>query len=173
MIPKGSNDSVRSLKSLTRSEYLRWRWVECTEFHHSETMLVRLLERTPDEVLRAEAEWEAFSKAWLTSDPPTYDLVAHLKRQREFSIKTFGPSDRNNGIIDHIRKELLEIEQEPTDLQEWIDVALLAFDGAWRAGFPPWMVAEAFRLKLEKNEQRKWPDWRTVPEGQAIEHLEE
>lgn len=25
--------------------------------------------------------------------------------------------------------------------------------------------------KQERNEARDWPDWRTVPEGQAIEHI--
>ncbi len=59
-----------------------------------------------------------------------YDLVAHLYRQREFSLRTFGPGPRTAGVIDHIRKELREIEADPLDLEEWIDVVLLAFDGA-------------------------------------------
>lgn len=56
----------------------------------------------------------------------TSDLVSHIHRQREFSRRTFGPGDRHKGIIDHIRKELVEIEQAPGDIKEWIDVIILA-----------------------------------------------
>ncbi|MCZ7655551.1 MAG: DUF550 domain-containing protein [Rhodocyclaceae bacterium] len=54
-----------------------------------------------------------------------YDLVAHLHRQREFSARTSGPGARTAGVLDHIRKELAEIEAKPADLTEWIDVVLL------------------------------------------------
>src|SRR5262245_26420143 len=69
--------------------------------------------------------------------PGAFDFRAHLQRQREWSERTFGPGPRTAGVLDHIRKELREIEAEPTDLREWIDVAILALDGAWRAGFDP------------------------------------
>lgn len=77
-----------------------------------------------------------------TVEPPA-DLVAHLERQRAFSVRTFGPGARTAGVLDHIRKELREIEAEPADLSEWIDVVLLAFDGAWRAGHEPAAIAAA------------------------------
>jgi len=44
---------------------------------------------------------------------------------------------RTKGVIDHLRKELDEVEKEPTDLLEWIDLVLLALDGAWRHGYTP------------------------------------
>ena len=100
----------------------------------------------------------------------TYDLIAHLHRQRAFSLRTFGPGPRAEGVIDHIRKELREIEADPTDLEEWIDVVLLAFDGAYRAGHEPEAVVAALEAKLAKNERRTWPDWRSMPAGKAIEH---
>lgn len=100
----------------------------------------------------------------------TYDLVAHLHRQRCFSLGTFGPGPRTKGVVDHIRKELKEIEAKPEDLSEWIDVVLLALDGAWRAGHEPAAIAEALRAKQEKNEGRQWPDWRTAAPDKAIEH---
>lgn len=103
--------------------------------------------------------------------PVTYDLVAHLQRQKAFSERTFGPGQRTAGVLDHIRKELREIEAEPGDLGEWIDVVLLAFDGAWRAGHSPENIAEALLLKQARNEQRNWPDWRTQPTDRAIEHV--
>jgi len=100
----------------------------------------------------------------------TYDLVAHLHRQRAFSLQTFGPGQRTAGVCDHIRKELKEIEAAPTDLVEWVDVILLACDGAWRAGNTPEMIVAALEAKLARNEKRNWPDWRTQPTDRAIEH---
>lgn len=63
--------------------------------------------------------------------------VAHLERQRSWSTGAFGPGRRTAGVIDHIIKELAEIAEHPTDLYEWVDVIILALDGAWRAGHEP------------------------------------
>lgn len=103
--------------------------------------------------------------------PQSFDLVAHLHRQRDFSLRTFGPGARAAGVVDHIVKELHEILDEPDDLNEWIDVVILAFDGAWRAGYTPEQIVAALVAKQTKNEQRKWPDWRTAEPGKAIEHI--
>ena len=103
----------------------------------------------------------------------TFDFMQHLQHQREWSIKTFGPGERSQGIVDHIRKELDEIETSPFDLTEWIDVVILALDGAWRAGYSPDEIIAALVAKQAKNESRKWPDWRTAAPGKAIEHIEE
>jgi hypothetical protein len=73
-------------------------------------------------------------------------------------------------VIDHIRKELAEIEAAPDDLSEWVDVIILAFDGAWRAGYLPQQILDAIAAKQARNEARTWPDWRTAPADQAIEH---
>lgn len=102
--------------------------------------------------------------------PVRYDLVAHIERQQRFSIKTFGPGHRTKGVCDHIRKELNEVEKEPLDLEEWIDVIMLGLDGAWRTGYPPEQIAEMLETKLAKNETRSWPDWRTADPDKAIEH---
>lgn len=101
------------------------------------------------------------------------NLIDHLKRQMAFSKKTFGPGTRASGIVDHIRKELTEIEADPGDLEEWVDVILLALDGAWRTGATPEQVATAIDAKMTKNENRTWPDWREVGQGKAIEHVRE
>ena len=34
------------------------------------------------------------------------NLLEHLRRQREWSESTFGPGNRTQGVLDHIRKEL-------------------------------------------------------------------
>jgi len=99
------------------------------------------------------------------------DLVSHLVRQRAWSERTFGPGDRSEGIVDHIRKELREIEAAPGDLTEWIDIVILALDGAWRAGYDPEEIVAALQEKQTTNENRKWPDWRTAAPGKAIEHI--
>jgi hypothetical protein len=103
-------------------------------------------------------------------NPRTFDLVAHLEQQRQFSYRTFGPGPRTGGVIDHIRKELKEIEAKPLDLSEWVDLVLLSLDGAWRAGHSPADIAAAIASKQAKNEARKWPDWRTQSADKAIEH---
>ncbi|MDH4134387.1 MAG: DUF550 domain-containing protein [Gammaproteobacteria bacterium] len=100
-----------------------------------------------------------------------YDLVEHLERQQDFSMRTFGPGLRTNGLIDHIKKELTEIAANPRDVVEWVDVVLLALDGAWRAGYYPEEICEAIKEKLERNMARNWPDWRTADPNKAIEHV--
>ena len=107
----------------------------------------------------------------LTMSIISLDLVRHLHRAREFSRRTFGPGARAAGVIAHIRKELVEIEAAPTDLEEWIDVATLAFDGASRAGYSPEEIATALVTKQAKNEARTWPDWRTASPDAPIEHV--
>jgi hypothetical protein len=100
-----------------------------------------------------------------------FDLIMHLHRHRIFSAPRFGPGARTAALIDHIRKELMEIEQAPTDLEEWVDVLILALDGAWRAGYTPGEIVSALKAKQSKNECRQWPDWRTADPDTAIEHI--
>lgn len=108
------------------------------------------------------------------------NLVEHLKRQIAFSKGAFGPGDRKAGVIDHIRKELVEVEESETPAHEWVDVVILALDGLTRElarcydGIHTDAVAEkAAAMILAKqgiNEDRVWPDWRTAKPGTAIEH---
>lgn len=97
--------------------------------------------------------------------------VNDILAQISFSNRTFGPGKRTKGIVDHIRKELGEIEDNPDDGTEWIDVLILALDGAWRFGYTPERIAEEYRRKMEANFNRQWPDWRTFDENTAIEHI--
>ncbi len=99
------------------------------------------------------------------------DLIKHLYRQREWSNTTFGPGPRHEGLVDHIQKELEEIKLAPNDVSEWIDVVILALDGAWRAGHSPEAISAALEAKQSKNEDRQWPDWQTADPNKAIEHV--
>lgn len=111
----------------------------------------------------------------------TFDLKAHLLRQMAFSHATYGPGERTDGVIDHIRKELKEVEASNGESSEWVDVVILALDGLTRrlayvngTRRDPNEVAEmACRMiegKQTRNEARTWPDWRTAQAGKAIEH---
>ena len=102
-----------------------------------------------------------------------FDLEDHIHQQKEFSLNTFGPGKRTQGILNHIKKELSEIEADPNDLEEWIDVILLAIDGAWRHGHSSEDIVNKIKFKFEKNQNRKWPDWKTLSDGIAIEHVKE
>lgn len=100
----------------------------------------------------------------------TFDLLAFLERQKAFSLNAFGPAGRANGILNHVKKEIKEIEADPTDPMEWVDVVLLSLDRLWRMGKSPAEIASLLDSKLTKNENREWPDWRTMSEDDAIEH---
>lgn len=97
-----------------------------------------------------------------------------LMRQMAWSFDTFGPprgDQPNAGVIDHIRKEIEEVAAEPFDLSEWVDIIILAFDGALRAGHLPGDIIAGYHEKQSINMTRNWPDWRTAEPGKAIEHI--
>ena len=103
------------------------------------------------------------------------NFVEHVQDHRDWSFETFGPPEFRGveGVIDHLRKEIEEVADDPKDLEEWIDIITLGIDGAWRSGHEPEDIAECLAMKLKKNKQRTWPDWRTQPKGKAIEHVRE
>lgn len=103
-----------------------------------------------------------------------FDLAAFYDAKARWSIETFGPGDRYAGVVAHIRKELIEIEADPSDLVEWCDVILLAMDGAMRsAGADGAALCHALFQKQEANVARRWPDWRTLKPGEVSEHVKE
>lgn len=119
----------------------------------------------------ARTEFEAARAAGLVIHYEAAGIdVRALDRQRAFSERTFGPGSRTLGVIDHIRLELKEIEDDPTSLEEWIDVAILALDGAWRAGHSSADIIAMYHAKRARSEKRTYPDWRTMSADRAIEH---
>lgn len=101
-----------------------------------------------------------------------FDLVDHIIEQRDWSFATFGPPSRrgSDGVIDHLRKEIEEAA-ESRKLEEWIDIILLAIDGACREDYCPLDIVSGLANKLTINQQRQWPDWRSSEPGKAIEHV--
>lgn len=100
------------------------------------------------------------------------DLIKFLYKQKEWSYKTFGPDKRTKGVINHIKKEIKEVEQDPTNLMERVDLILLVLDGTYRQGYTPEEITEAIEKKLEINMKRQWPDWKQFSEDIALEHIE-
>jgi hypothetical protein len=104
------------------------------------------------------------------------DLKFYLVRQRLWFLKIFGPGRRDAGLIKHIKKELDEIKASPGDLEEWIDVVILALEGAIRnaeavSDRPVDDVVDCLLMKQEKNINREWPDWKAMDPSQPIEHV--
>lgn len=132
--------------------------------------------RTEFEVARAAGLWITYQ-----ARARSFAIDAdHLERQRSWSREMFGPATRQAGVIDHIGKELVEIREAWADgegigstelLEEWVDVVILALDGAWRAGFEPQEILDALAAKQARNESRTWPDWRESDGTTAIEHV--
>ena len=98
------------------------------------------------------------------------DLVAYIERQREWSREAFGPSDRLDGVLEHMRREMVEVRACPQDAFEWADLIILALDGAWRQGIDPADIVMALSVKQAINRRRRWPDWRLHGQDVPIEH---
>ena len=94
----------------------------------------------------------------------------HLYDQQEWSHQTFGPGFRP-GVFRHLEKEVKEAEKKPDDITEWADLLILTFDGALRAGHTPASIIATYHAKRRENENRQWPDLRTLSPDEAIEHV--
>jgi hypothetical protein len=102
------------------------------------------------------------------TDPASID-EAWIGRFAAWNLHTFGPGMRTAGTVDHIRKECREIEANPTDPKEWVDIILLGINGLVRQGHTPAQIIAEIHGKHAVNEARTWPDWRNHPDS-AIEH---
>lgn len=88
-----------------------------------------------------------------------------MNRRYAWSLKTFGKGQRTKGIIAHIQCELKEVEAAPDDLMEWVDLLLLALDGAARAGHSSKTVITGIHEKHKINQAREWPRRKGDEEG--------
>jgi len=124
-----------------------------------------------DEQMYADIAMATFQ----TPHPDAVIDAALLQSQYDWSVEAFGPGPRTMGITDHLMKEIAEIRAEPEDLEEWIDVIILGFNGANRLcaehGIPVQAAIDKVIEKHAKNATRKWPDWRTAEPDKAIEHV--
>ena len=86
-----------------------------------------------------------------------FNMINYIGDQRQWSLKTFGTGPRTGGIIKHIISELQEVSEKPRDVYEWIDIIILAIDGAWRAGHDPIDICRALEKKQLINFKREYP----------------
>ena len=112
------------------------------------------------------------------------DLKQHLIRQMAFSIATYGPGTRTNGVLGHLTKEIEEVRESNGSADEWVDLVILSLDGLTRqlsfCNEQDQRIATASEIaeracamivgKQDRNENRNWPDWRTMSANKAIEH---
>jgi len=73
----------------------------------------------------------------------------------------------------HIVQEVEEVLSSRGELEEWIDIIILALDGAWRSGNSPQSIVDALELKQEKNFRRSWPDKETLGQNEPSNHTGE
>lgn len=99
--------------------------------------------------------------------------------QAEWSRETFGP-DSHRGpkgplkhLVKEVQRELLGRDGNLNDLEEYADLQFLVFDAARRAGFTYEELLRGCFDKLAKNKARQWPDWRTAPVEDPVEHVRE
>ena len=118
--------------------------------------------------LRSHIDAQAAVIAALKAELATAITPATIARQHTWSQRTFGTHTDTVGNCKHIERELVEARANPSDAMEWIDIAMLAFDGALRNGHHPKAICAAYGEKLAVNEARKWGP---KIEGQPIEHV--
>ncbi len=120
------------------------------------------------------------------SDVLTHDTKTSLKEKKVkskcckyFNIKEFFDTKlawsrdtygdlSSKTIIDHLHKEIIEASYDPKDILEWVDIILLAIDGAGRfANADGATFVEALKKKFEINRKRTW----SIPvDGSPPEH---
>lgn len=100
---------------------------------------------------------------------PRQDFLTFLNARWEWSTETFGRGKRTLGILRHIQKELVEVQETPEDLDEWIDIINLALDGYARHGGRAELLVERLWLKLEICKARTYPY--PTSDDEPSEHL--
>lgn len=109
------------------------------------------------------------------SSPPygaeDHGFVRYIADQARWARGTFGPDRPVAGVVDHMVKEMVEIQEDPTDPYEYIDMIILSLDALSRLHYKPGDIADMLYGKFARNVARKWPDWRTADPDKAIEHV--
>ena len=99
----------------------------------------------------------------------TFNIENYIKKQKDWIDRQF-PDVTQEAIIKHIKKELSEIEEDLNDVEEWVDVIILAIHGALKIeGVTPEVLALELISKQRKNFQRKWPEKYDINE--PVEHV--
>lgn len=115
-------------------------------------------ESSPETIAAAE-ELATSLKGWsnrkheLVEVP--FDLARFFDEKAAWSRGEFGVEYA--GVLGHLEKEFKEVSAKPSDLEEWVDIVLLALDGASRhAGATGEEFVVALQAKQQKNRARRW-----------------
>lgn len=84
--------------------------------------------------------------------------------------ETFGPLQTLEGIRDHMRREVKEIEDAPEDRTEPIDLIMLGISYLRKLGLDAAEIVALWQQRMVALKGRTWPDWRTADPDKAIEH---
>ena len=111
------------------------------------------------DALASEQGWRAVERDMTSTKMNEIGLGTwhqFYERQVAWSEATFGTGYRYEQVLRHMEKEIAEVRANPADLEEWIDLMMLAFDGAWRSGASLGQILEALNKKQDKNKAREW-----------------
>lgn len=98
-------------------------------------------------------------------------LLNLINDQSKWSQETFGTDSIKGpiGALKHLKKEVDECLQDPSDIKEYVDCLLLILDASRRAGFPIIDLLNAAENKMIENKQRVWP--KTDDMDAYVEHV--
>lgn len=88
----------------------------------------------------------------------THDVDSLQAQLFEWSSATFGSAEKcgPEGPLNHLRREIDEALETPSDIMEFADMYMLLSDAASRAGHRMSDVLDASVTKLEINKKRQW-----------------
>ncbi len=78
-----------------------------------------------------------------------------------------------DGEMSRLRGDAFILSRMVDHGQTWATMAWKVAASAYHHGISVEALLKATADKLEVNKQRSWPDWRTLPENQAIEHIKQ
>src|SRR6266850_3984199 len=93
-----------------------------------------------------------------------------LNRMARWQFVTF-PEATTKSAWKHLTKEMIELDTNNEDIEEWADVLFLAIQGGTKAAGSLNKFRLAVQDKLMKNEERQWP---AEPDADNVyEHVKE
>lgn len=104
----------------------------------------------------------------------SHTLYDFVQSKGDHSYEVFGPNMTPLGVLNHLKTEVIELEENYADIEEWCDVILLGIDGALRScDFNVPVVVYSLGKKFNKVRSRTYPDWRDVDPNSAIFHVKD
>lgn len=79
----------------------------------------------------------------------------------------------SKGPLAHLAKEVVEIQNNPRDLEEYADAVFMIINALYNEGFTFWDLLQACWKKLEINKLRSWPKPSADNLDKPIEHIKE